>query len=325
MKNLLIFLSVLIPTAAFGAAYVRQHSDTIVSDRKILASDLSDEFNAIVTSVNGIDSSNITDGSLTATDFAATSTAVTLNKKAGCDFSVSSDGSGVKSVDIKPPCEVFMDGLRGFITATESISLISNLSDGGIASKKFFHIYAQRSGSDLNFHFSEVAPTLATARKRTVSTDRYIGTVRTCDSTHDIVRFRRAGANRFQWVQGNDGSGNNRACASGNLTALESLIATLDSHTVTGSFTTPNTFESVMLRYRVDVGTPFNGQCEFGMNDGVATQQIVVIATGGNVGMINTPVDPADISNARIRNIDDCNLGGDLRVVGWEEPYSLHQ
>lgn len=315
-----ILLLLMVSTVAYGSIYQRQHADTIVSDKKILADDLNDEFNAILTAVNTIDSTNITDGSLTATDFAATSTGVTLNKKSGCDFSVSSDTSGTKNVDIKPPCEIFMDGTRGFITATETISLLTNQDGFAPGFSTYYYIYASRNSASLSFQFSTTPPTLATARKNTNSNARYVGTVRTCDATTDLVRVRRLDANKFVWTQD--------SCAgSGNEAPRIGLIASSSAAGGGGLSISANTIERVLLKYSAYTTSTYPAQCEFVIDSiSLVNHQAIVTATGGNTGIVPFWGQPSQLgSSITVNNIKDCVTGGDLRVIGWSEPYSLHQ
>lgn len=304
---------ILLTTTANATPYVRQHADTIVADKKIKASDLNDEFNAIATAVNNIDSSNISDGSLTANDFAATSSAVSLNKKTGCRFFSTQDVTGNKLVSITPPCEIFMDGLRGFITATSTISLLSNLADGSLSSASYYYIYATRNTASLGFQFSQTIPDLVTNRKSSDSTARYVGFVRTQDASSDIVRFNQ-NMNEFFWSQDSD-------------VVKAGLIAT--PTTISGAFSlsVPKTVSDVLLKYQAYTTTTFPAQCEFSVSDIRPRYQAIVTATGGNTGVVPiwVPLSDSQTITAFFRNIKECVTGGDLRVIGWRDRFSLHE
>lgn len=317
MKQLIILVLFTISAVAYGSIYTRQHSATIVNGKKILASDLNDEFNAIATAVNNIDGSNVTNGSLGVNVFAATSSAVSLNKKSGCTFSTAQDITGTKTIEIAPPCEIFIDGTRGYITATQSISLLSDLVDGSLATANFYYIYATRNSSAaLTFTFSQEPPILATARKLTDSSARYVGTVRTCDATTDIVTIstRKQAPNHFAWSPG--------LCNGAPDDSLTGLIAT--ANTVSApNLTVPNTFKSLEMKATAYTDASYPAQCSFEATSFPAAHEPVVVATGGNVSLVPFGVLPS--SGFTVQNTANCTVGGDLRVVGWWEPVSLHQ
>jgi hypothetical protein len=320
MIKIFTLLFLLAPSLASAVIAQRQHAATIVDGKKILASDLNDEFDELVNAVNSIDSSNIVNGSLTAVDFAATSSAITLNKKAGCAFTAQSDVSGVKSISIAPPCEVFIDGLRGFITATQNISLLTNLIDGGVlATKSYYYVYASRNNASLDFHFSQNEPILSTTRKTSDANSKYVGVVRTCDATTDIVRFTQKAGNEFTWTQ--------NGCAVGNQGPRDGLMATANNSFISGSFVVPNTFKALKLRSSVFV-TGFPAQCEIRYNSSAPgpqlSYQLTVIATGGGITIL-PDWGGLDASNYRVTDISNCLPGGDFKVVGWSEPNFLHQ
>lgn len=320
MKRISFLLFLMLSSVAWGTISVRQHADTIVNDKKILASDLNDEFDELTNAVNSIDSTNITDGSLTATDFAATSTAVSLNARRGCSFSRTSDITGNKLVSIKPPCEIFMDGVRGYITATADISLLSNLLDldvnSPLATANYYFIYASMNSGSLSFSFSQTQPTLATARKRNNSSFRYIGTVRTGDATQDIAAFTQLG-NMFYWSQGDTS------------TPQANLIATGTTVSSSPTIAIPNHWNNVMFRYQAYVAG-FPAQCRFNVSGIRNKYQAIVEATGGHTGVIPfwVPVAPSSGSASLSLQIDDiknCYVNGDVSVIGWSEPLSLFQ
>lgn len=317
MKRFLPVFLALFSSVAFGSIYVRQHAADIQPGKKIEADDLNDEFNAIATAVNSINGDNVVNGSLGVNAFAATSSAVSLNKKTGCDFSMLSDVTGVKSVNIKPPCEVFIDGTRGFITATQSINLLTNQDGFAPGFATFYYIYASRNSSSLSFQFSATPPTLATTRKSTNSNAKYVGTVRTCDATTDLVSVTREGANQFAF--GTCGA-SGFAVASTNLVSISSGSAGANLSTVV-----PNTFQSVQLKYSAYVG-PFPAQCQFNFGPGTGEEaqffQATFAATGNATGLMPGFYPPTSLT---VTNVVNCGAGGQVRVVRWQEPTGLHQ
>lgn len=314
MKRFLLLVLATFSAVAYGSIYTRQHSADIVAGKKIEADDLNDEFNAIATAVNSIDGSNVTNGSLGVNAFAATSSAIALNKKTGCDLAVSSDGSGTThTVQIKPPCEIYMDGERGFITATQSITIINDGDGYAPAVSTFYHVYASRSSSSLTFHFSTTNPTLATTRKQTNSSAKYVGTVRTCDATTALVSLRREGANKFFFAG---------SCPIGNAMPISGVIATANAVTSGPNLTVPNTVERVIMKYQMYV-SGFPAGCGINASSFPATHDVAVIATNGHTGIMPFAISPS--SGFLINNVSNCWVGGDLRIVGWYEPISLHQ
>lgn len=315
-----LFIITLLFWAQLASAYivVRQHSSTISQDLPILASDLNDEFNNLISGVNSIDSTNIVNGSLTQTNFAATSTAISLNKREGCGFSATGDVTGIKTVNVTPPCEIYMDGVRGFITATQSVSLLNNLLDGGtLAAANYYFLYASMNNSSLSFSFSQTVPVNSTTRKTGNSAFRYLGTVRTQDATKDIVLFNKIG-NQFFWTQPTSVPGGNAA--------LSGLISTPTTTAADITFTVPKHWDNLLLQYSAYVDA-FPAQCQFITNAARGPYQAIVIATGGHTGIIPTwlPVRASVLPAVSYKNISNCVIGGDLRIVGWTEPFSLFE
>lgn len=328
-------------TTAFAAIVVRQHSATIQPDLKILASDLNDEFNNLVTGVNTIDSTNVVAGSLTQTNVAATSTMISLNKRTGCKIRPASEptgnaGSQLTQISIDPPCEIFMDGLRGFITATQSISLTSNLDTGLTpTSSTFYYIYATRNSSSLLFEFSANVPDITTARMQgtaaTQTASRYIGTVRTIDPssvatmTNVIANFVNDG-NHYYWLQ--DGN-----VYPGSTNPSTGLLSTLTTTAANKTLTVPQHFKRALFQYR-GYASAFPAGCTFNFSTGNDLPfSALVIATGNsnNIGVVPQWIKIAtensstrEIPSASMTNNVNCFLG-DLKVIGWEEPYTLYQ
>lgn len=314
MRRILIALLVFLPVSAGAVIAVRQHADSILPGRKILAQDLNDEFDELVNAVNSIDSSNVTNGSLDSSTFAATSSALTLNKKMGCRIGAAGDFTGTKLVSIFPPCEIFMDGNRGFITATQDISILNDLSDGSLGFSQYYYIYASRDGVSLSFNFSQVAPSLATTRKSDDTTKKYIGTMRTCDATLDFVRIRQITSNQFVWTQ-------SALCA-----VEDGLIATGDASSVTpSSLSVPNTFDKAMFQYTILGSGAAPKQCSIDYDQTTyLPYQAVAIATSGSVGIVPLWLAPS-LSTLRVSDVSGCASGASLKIIGWSEPPSLHQ
>lgn len=300
---------------AHGAIVVRQHSATIQPNLKILASDLNDEFNNLVTGVNTINSANVVNGSLTAVNMAATSSAVSIDKKNGCAYQGAADITGNKLVQILPPCEIFMDGVRGYITATQSISLLSNLADGAVATANFYYIYATMNSGSLGFQFSQTGPSLATNRKSGSTTARYIGLVRTADATQDISSFTQRGP-EIIWSRGDS--------------TTPSVGVTFRPTKVSAAYTVsvPFHINDVLLQYSAYV-SGFPAQCKFDVSSIRSPLQAIVVATGGHVGISPEWTGLSSVGATRSLsldyvNISNCIIGGDLVVTGIREPASLH-
>lgn len=323
MIKKLILLLMLIPGLAEASVCARQHADTIVDDKKILASDLNDEFDELVNCTNSIDGSNILAGSITTPLLAATSSAFQLNRRLGCQYELApADFRGSKTIAVTPPCEVVIDGYRGVITATQNIDLISNLADGSLATSNYYYIYATLNSGSLGFQFSQQKPIVSTARKITDSQARYLGTIRTQDATQDIVSFYQDG-NHIYWDQ---------------LTATQNTGIVATGGAVSASFTlsVPEHWESVFLKYTAftNATTKYPAVCgyEFSNVTGAKVNgpyQAVVIATGSNVGMIPYPVvldRSANVRSIPLRVINYSNCGlGNVRVTGWTEPDVLYK
>lgn len=305
----------LLGSIAYGTVAVRQHADTIVDDKKILASDLDDEFDNLITHVNAIDASNVTDGTLTATKAAATSSMVMTDRKYGCEFELSSG-----SIIIRPPCEIVMDGVRSVLSATQTITLAGNLADSSPTPSAWYFIYATRNSASMLFQFSRKEPIVSTGRKLDNSVARYIGSVRTGDGVETIIGFYRAG-DFYYFTEPNVASAN--------------LIATVTAVTTSFQVGVPNFFKSAILKYSAYVDTTFPAQCEFQFESNVAGSvrtpfQAIVEATNGHTGIVPFPLPltivaaSRNLQGLRFRNIKNCAIGGDMRVVGWEDPLSLH-
>lgn len=317
MKKLAVAILLTLASVAYGSVYTRQHSATIVEGKRILADDLNDEFNAIATAVNSVDSSNITDGSLTATDAAATSSLVITNRRSGCLIERAADQPGNKAVFVRTPCEIVMDGVRMVLTATATVSLVSNLeSSSTLHQAMYYYLYATRNSASMLFGFSQTAPNLSTSRKIGDTNSRYIGTVRTGDATQDIVAFETVGAGTYIWHDNTDGL----SYASRNLTA------TLTSSSADYTVDMPAHFKAVKLR-STSFTDGFPAQCQY--TAGNSTKfQVSLEATDGNVQLMPewVPVTASGtLSGLKFDNIKNCFSGGKLQVQGWQEPLSLHQ
>lgn len=346
MKRIIIALIFFWGSLSMGAVVVRQHTATIQPDLPILATDLNDEFNALVAGINGIDSTNVTGGSLTQTNFAATSTAISLNKRTGCRMRPATDitltgGVGLSQVSIEPPCEIFMDGVRGFITATQTIALTTNMDNGLTPNPKtFYFVYATRNNSSLLFEFSANAPDITTARMAgTAATQtgaRYIGTVRTLDQSNTagsnawIANFIQDG-NHGYWSQ--DTVVPNILLSSGSTVPQQGLVGALTTATASVTLTVPQHFVRGKFRYR---GFPsaFPAGCNFNFSGFDLSYQSVVVATGNNnnVGIVPYWIRIAS-ENSAVRSIPAASMAnnsgscflGDLTLMGWEEPLTLYQ
>lgn len=318
MKTFIFLVLATLSTAAYGSIYVRQHAATIQPGKPIKASDLNDEFNAIATAVNSIDGANIVNGSIGVNAFAATSSAITLNKKMGCRMSILADVFGTKSIRIYPPCEINMDGVRGFITATQSASLLTDLTDGSLAVSTFYYVYATiNSSAGLSFSFSDVAPTLSTTRKRTNSSAKYVGTIRTCDATTDIVSFTNNAtvANEINIFPS--------SCLGGS-DSLTGMIATANASSPGYFGSLPETISYMKLGYTAFAGPSYPAQCVYDAGGTGKYNAIVVAATGNNVGIMSEPGFNGN-GGITVGNAANCAAGGSAKIVGWWEPPSLHQ
>lgn len=315
---LFLFLPILGNTAVVSRVYNFQPDEVIYSDQ------INDEFNNLVNGVNGIDPTNIVNGSLTQQSFAATSTAVAKNKRMGCfTYNAVADITGSKSISISPPCEIYMDGARGFITATQTINLINNLSDGSLSASSFYYIYAKLNSGSLSFSFSQTPPDFASTRKSGDATSKFISTIRTLDATSDIAQYYQD-KNKFYFGFGNA------------IFPELGLIATPTKTFSALSLTMPPTYEQVLFKYRAYV-SGFPAACRFEFSNlfvGPQVQSVFnanVIATGGNIGVLpfwqrsNTYGSSTSTVLADYANVSNCNVGGDLTVIGWAEPDVYYQ
>lgn len=190
------------------------------------------EFDNIIGTVNGnIDSTNILDGSIATADLGSSvvttvkinNNAVTLVKLAsgnanttwlhdyrkGCGLNYASSGE----VFIGTPCELVVDGLKGRLTATQSVFTLLSMDAGSIAANKVYYIYgAPTALTAIDFRISLATPNTVTARKPTDSTYRYIGSFRTKFLTSNVADFIQL-KNRYDVFD--TASGNGMHIASG--------------------------------------------------------------------------------------------------------------
>lgn len=318
MKAFILLILATVSTVAYGSIYVRQHAASIQPGKKILASDLNDEFNAIATAVNSIDGSNIVSGSIGVNALAATSSAITLNKKFGCRMSILVDATGTKSINVYPPCEINMDGVRGYVTATQSASLLTDLTEGSLAFSTFYYVYATiNSSAGLTFKFSTTAPSLITTRKSTDTSAKYVGTIRTCDATTDIVTF----TSNFQAA--NQVNIFPSSCLGGS-DSLTGMIATGNAGSPGYFGTLPETIRYMKLGYTAFAGPSYPAQCVYNAGGMGNYNAIVVAATGNNTGIMSEPGFNGN-GGVSVGNAANCAAGGSAKIVGWWEPPQLHQ
>jgi len=208
MKTLILFL--ILTISAHGATISRQHSDTIATGKKILASDLNDEFNNILSGVNGnLNQANLIDRGVTGPKIATASGAYIKNRKHGCELNVGADGT---SVDVEVPCELYLDGERGRLLATGNVTL-ANIEDGSL-SARFFYIYGRIANGLITLASSATEPDLDTTRKNGDTTAKYMGSVFSRDGSGTVLKFRKNG-NEYMFFDSNEPAVFAKAIASG--------------------------------------------------------------------------------------------------------------
>lgn len=315
MRLLLLAILTIIPQVGQGATISRLFQAEI-SDGLVINSDaIEAELDQLVDTVNNIDTDNVTDGTLKSIDFEASATVFVTNRKSGCKTKRTSTAQGAKSVVFSPPCEITIDNLRGEITATKTISLIDDLEDGVLSSQQFFYMYSRLNGTDLDFVFSATAPDNLTVRKVGDPTARYMGTVRTEDASSDIINFQHSGKSFF-WNE---------------LEADMPTAGLIATFTIGGfgsgfniTYTVPAFFEKLHFQWTAYVSA-FPAQCQITVYNVWRKHQAIVIATGGNSGIIApaVPVFDSVVFGQQGDDIDNC-IEYDLRVVGWEDPDFFH-
>lgn len=301
-----LFLFILIPFLAYGGIISRQHSDTIQSGKKIIADDLNDEFNVIHNEINGsLDTNNIADESLLIDDIAQTESAYVLNSKRGCDF----DRATAGEISIRPPCEIYLDGKRGAITATESVIVAASLDTGSLSAATFYYVYGFINNDEIDFEISATVPLVRTTRKTGDTTRRFIGTIRTEDADTDVSLFSKNG-NRY-YFRGTRPT-----------TGLQSALSTSAADTI---FTLPNTTESVILEYATTVGgtdavcliTPYDVFPAIQYRSGAS-------AAGDDIYPFPVPVFDGILLNSSYTNTNNCS-SVTITVFGYIEHQNLHQ
>lgn len=309
--KIFILLAFLFSISAQAAVYTRQHSDTIVSDKVVLSDDLNDELDAIQTAVNGIDSGNITDGTVLAEDQAATSSALFLSRKQGCHLSRSS----TTIIQINPPCEIFHNSLRGIITATAQVNLTDDLDTGAAATGTNYFVYgAPNTSASIDFQISATEPEVLNRTKLGDSTRRYIGSFRSDGSTAtNIVDFVQVG-NVVEFVS-------------------DSAFISLDSKTFTSSdavynWNAPNFIRDLLFTYEIDPGS-YQSICIVDFTD--ISQRLSVYANSEADRIQTWPWPVPIIPNtngpqitAKFTAISTCR---NVRIGfrGWVEPMELHE
>jgi len=317
-----IFSLLLITSIAMAGTYTRQAEDNIVDGLRIDAADINNELDAIQSAVNAIDTTNVTDGSLTTDDYAATRSAVVLDKKYGCEL----QRSATDSVQVLRPCELVISGSRSLLTATQTVSLATDLDTGSGAAGTYYYVYGADNSGDITFEFSTTAPQYVNSKKTGDTSKKYIGVVRTLDSSVDIMDFKQYG-NKFMWeltyTEGQDA-----------LTNLQLNRNATDASS-DSSFVTPLSAQAYILQYEAFVNA-FPGQCSFEYTEAGNGHsnyfQAIVLATGnnGHVGYFPNPVPAADIGgfgpaiNVNVNDISNCHSGR-VTIRGWIDPAHFHQ
>jgi len=312
-----IFSLLLITSIAMAGTYTRQAEDNIVDGLKINAADLNNEFDAIQSAVNAIDTTNVTDGSLTSDDYAATSTAVITNRKLGCE----TQRAGTSSVNVLKPCELSIDGVRSILTADTSVSLITDLDTGAMATSTFYYIYGSDNSGGISFEFSTTEPDYDDARKSGTDTKKYIAAVRTMDDDLDIIDYQQIGE-RFIWNV-DDVSESAGAEADLQLNFVTTVNATSSS-----SFVTPTFIDAALLQYEA-FASSFSAQCNFvfPLNTHLHQFQAIVVATGsnGHIGYIPFPVEAVSGEvTMNIKDVSNCESGR-VTFRGWIDPPHFHR
>ncbi len=201
MRLFFIFFFIICLNAT-SATISRQHADTIQSGKKINASDINDELNTIQNAINGaLDTDNLLDGGVASADIAdfaivtskiaTASSGYIKNKKVGC--TLSPNGTISTTIDVRAPCELYIDGVRGTLSATSSVSLVSDLDTGAAAADTFYFVYGLITDGIISLEASVTEPLVNTTRKNGTSTKKYIGSVKTRGGDTNILKFKQIG------------------------------------------------------------------------------------------------------------------------------------
>ena len=315
MRLFFLFLFIICLNAT-GGTISRQHSDTIQSGKKINASDLNDEFNTIHAVINGaIDTDNILDGGVASADLAAfsvvtskiatASSAYIKNSKIGCMTS----SADTTTTQIRLPCEVYMDGVRGTLTATESVTLVGNedLDTGSVIADTWYFIYVSIINGVLGFEISVTEPEIATTRKIGDSTRKYIGSMRSTGGAGQIQGF----------------SQDNNVYQFSTTTVISSLSKTLTTTSTTRVFDIPGIFTN--LYFQSSFGDSPPEECVVRLND-----YVFIYNTGAAFDIyINPhpiPIFPPDFS-VKTKFLDPVGTCSSLviSIKGYIEDAALHQ
>jgi hypothetical protein len=190
---------ILFPIAASAATLTIPNSFS--PGQKIVASQMNANFNAVAGIVNGsiasdnivslgITAQNLANGIIDSTKMATGSNAYIVSRRTGCRLKWSSK----TTLGIEPPCELWINGSKGSITATQSITTTAN-ADAALNTNNVNYVYGAVNGTSLSFYLSPTGPSTATGLKSSDSTKRYIGSVISggASATTDIVFFRQDG------------------------------------------------------------------------------------------------------------------------------------
>lgn len=296
--------------AANAAVYTRQHSDTIVDGKKIIADDINDELDAIAAAVNSIDSGNISDGSILTEDFAATSSATFTTRKRGCLFTTPS--SNKLAIEINPPCEILHDSKRGTLVATRQITISSNGLGDFAATGTVYYIYGNATASaEISFHFSRTPPNVLTASKANDPKQRFIGSTITSQASTNFIDMIHTGTRYF-------------------LNSIDEQDDIYDPVPLSTSQQTkywriPEFARRATFAYEIDPGNNSSATCIVNFNVPVEVQASNATAMRG-VLTYEPFVNAGDRNVKRLVDYDavsNCS-GISLGVKGWEEPQSLH-
>jgi hypothetical protein len=144
---------------------------------------------------SAITTAKLADGAVTNAKLVTGSTAYLTNYRKGCALESSQVAAVTQSVNVKAPCALIVDGVKGSIVVDTAVSA---LDTGTFANKTAYYVYGKPTlAGALTFEISATTPNVGTFRKASDSTKRYVGSLMT-GATANIGSFKQNG-NKYHY------------------------------------------------------------------------------------------------------------------------------
>lgn len=208
MRSLLLLF--LLTFSLHASAGTVSRVTDFVPGTKAEADEVDAEFDNIISAINGnldadnlaagaiataqignsaITSQKILDNTITIDDIATNAGAYVYNRRVGCQLEDTATGD--KIFKVLTPCEVVINGVRAALTATQNVSVVTNMDSGSPSVATWHYVYVKSNTGTPTFEVSLTNPDMSTAKKIGDTTSRYLGAIRTGAATTDVLTFRK--------------------------------------------------------------------------------------------------------------------------------------